>query len=316
MTTTLVADVGGSNTRLAVAGRAGRPEHVHALANDSVPGLEAAIAAYLEEMDRIDRRPDAAVLAVAGPVEGRRITLTNRAWQIDLDALADHFAFRYVHALNDFEALAWALPWFEPEDVRFLGPSLPARNGPKAVLGPGTGLGVGCLVPEGHSWFALATEEGHRSFGPSARDEWPVFERILEETPAVSAETVLSGPGLERIYRALHPGRPALAAHKIENAARNTDPAAVAAVDLFVRLLGRYAGDIALTFKAVGGVYIAGGVAAKLGHRMDAKIFRKAFVMHPPHEPLLEAIPTFLITCKEPGLFGCAAYAAHVVDEY
>ncbi|MGZ8309381.1 MAG: glucokinase, partial [Rhodoplanes sp.] len=147
MSTTLVADIGGSNTRLAVAGRTGRAEHVHAFANDSVPGLVAAIGDYLTRMESMGQRPDAAVLAVAGPVQGRRIVLTNRAWEIDLDAIQHRFSFRYVRALNDFEALAWALPWFEPEDVRQLGPALPVRNGTKAVLGPGTGLGVAALLP-------------------------------------------------------------------------------------------------------------------------------------------------------------------------
>ena len=316
MNTTLVADIGGSNTRLALAGRTGRPEHMHAFANDSVPGLVSAIAAYLDRMARIDQRPDAAVLAVAGPVQGRRIVLTNRAWEIDLDAIQQRFSFRYVRALNDFEALAWALPWFEPEDLRELGPSLPVPNGPKAVLGPGTGLGVAALFPEGHSWVALASEAGHMSFGPATREEWPLFAKIAAEVETVSAETVLSGPGLERLYRAMNPDRPPLAAHAIEAAATKGAAAAMATVGLFVRLLGRFAGDIALTFKAAGGAYIAGGVAAKLGSRIDGMLFRKAFIAHPPHGRLLEKIPTFLITCEEPGLYGCAAYAEHAAGEY
>jgi len=316
MNTTLVADIGGSNTRLAVAGRTGRPEHIHAFANDSVTGLVAEIGAYIARMDKLDQRPDAAVLAVAGPVRGRRIMLTNRAWEIDLDAIQEEFSFRYVEGLNDFEALAWALPWFEPEDVRELGHPLPVPNGPKAVLGPGTGLGVAALVSEGHSWFALATEAGHMSFGPSTDEEWTVFARIAKQVEAISAETLLSGPGLERLHRAMHPEHPALPAHAIEAAAKKGESAAVATVGLFVRLLGRFAGDVALTFKAMGGVYIAGGVAAKLGRRIDSAAFRKAFVKHPPHQHLLEAIPTFLITCQEPGLYGCAAYAEHAVGEY
>lgn len=315
MNNTLVADIGGSNTRLAVAGVSSRPQHVLAFANDTVGGLEAAIGSYLDDIDPTGRRPDAAVLAIAGPVGGRRITLTNRAWEVDLDAIKQRFGFRYVRALNDFEALAWALPWFEPEDVSPLGPELPARNGPRAVLGPGTGLGVAALVPEGHSWFAVPTEAGHMSFGPALGDEWPIFARIAEEVEMVSAETVLSGPGLERLYRAIYPGQPVPRAHEIEAAARAGDPAALAVIAMFVRLLGRFAGNIALAFKAIGGVYIAGGVAAKLGTLIDASAFREAFLAHPPHRRLLEAIPTSLITCEEPGLFGCAAYAAYLAGE-
>lgn len=219
MSTTLVADIGGTNTRLAIASRTGRPEHIHAFPNDSVSDLVGAIDAYVAHMGRIDRRPDGAVLAVAGPVQGRNIVLTNRDWKIDLDAIQQQFKLRYVRALNDFEALAWALPWFEPEDVHQLGPALPVRNGTKAVLGPGTGLGVSALIPDGHSWFALATEAGHMSFGPAAEDEWEVFARIAEEVPFVSAETILSGPGLERLYRAANPGRPGRTAKAIGTAA-------------------------------------------------------------------------------------------------
>lgn len=316
MSTTLVADIGGSNTRLAIASRTGRPEHIYAFPNDSVADLVGAIDAFVAQMDRIDRRPDGAVLAVAGPVQGRHIVLTNRDWKIDLDAIQQQFKLRYVRALNDFEALAWALPWFEPEDVHQLGPALPVRNGTKAVLGPGTGLGVSALIPDGHSWFALATEAGHRSFGPAAEDEWAVFARVAEEVPLVSAETILSGPGLERLYRAVNPGRPALSAQAIGTAALAGEAAAAATVELFMRLLARFAGDIALTFKALGGVYVAGGVVAKLRSCIDAALFRKTFVRHPPHMHLLEEIPTFLIICEEPGLYGCAAYAEHAIGGY
>ena len=221
-----------------------------------------------------------------------------------------------IRTLNDFEALAWALPWFEPEDVHQLGPALPVRNGTKAVLGPGTGLGVSALIPDGHSWFALATEAGHMSFGPAAEDEWEVFARIAEEVPFVSAETILSGPGLERLYRAANPGRPGRTAKAIGTAALAGDAVAVATVELFMRLLARFAGDIALSFKALGGVYVAGGVTAKLHACIDAELFRKTFVRHPPHTHMLEGIPTFLIRYEEPGLYGCAAYAAHAVGEY
>jgi glucokinase len=315
MSNTLVADIGGSNTRLAVATISSRPQHMLAFANDTLGGLEAAIESYLIDIGLAERRPDAAVLAIAGPVGGRRIALTNRAWEVDLDAIQRRFGFRYVRALNDFEALAWALPWLEPEDARPLGPELPARNGPRAVLGPGTGLGVAALVPEGHSWFAVPTEAGHMSFGPALGDEWPMFARIAEEVEMVSAETVLSGPGLERLYRAIHPGLPVPRAHEIEALARADDPAALAVVAMFARLLGRFAGNIALAFKAIGGVYVAGGVAAKLGTLINAPAFREAFLAHSPHRRLLEAIPTSLITCEEPVLFGCAAYAAYLAGE-
>ncbi len=312
MTNMLIADIGGSNTRLAIVDSGGRPQHVHAFANDSVQSLETAIGSYLERFDRLAGRPAAAVFAVAGPGTGRRIALTNRDWEIDLDAIENQFGFRFAHALNDFEALAWALPSLGPDQLRVLGPELPSDRDVMAVIGPGTGLGVAALIPHQDSWIALSTEAGHVSFGPAARDEWPVFARMAEDVELLSGEAVISGPGLERLHRALHPDRPAMPAHAIEAAAAAGEADAQATVALFARLLGRFAGDIALSFKAFGGLFIAGGVAAKLAHSIDGAIFREAFVAHPPHRHLLEATPTFLVTQDEPGLFGCAAYAARL----
>jgi glucokinase len=181
------------------------------------------------------------------------------------------------------------------------------------VLGPGTGLGVAALVPSGESWTALASEGGHVSFGPAAADERIVFERLRNGSDLVTAETAISGPGLERIYRALNPFGIPLEARAIVAHARVGSAEARTAIDLFVRLLGRFAGDMALAFKATGGVYICGGVALKLGPLFDVSIFRAAFENHPPYRELLAAVPTWLITCAEPGLIGCAAVAERVV---
>ena len=153
------------------------------------------------------------------------------------------------------------------------------------------------------------------SFGAAAPDERIVFERLRNSSELVTAETVISGPGLERIYRALNPFGIPLEARAIVAQARVGSAEARAAIDMFVRLLGRFAGDMALALKATGGVYIAGGVALKLGPLFDASIFRAAFENHPPYRDLLTAIPTWFITCTEPGLVGCAAIAERVLAE-
>ncbi|MDC7789386.1 glucokinase [Rhodoplanes sp. TEM] len=307
---TLIADIGGTNTRLAITGPDGNPERVQAFANDSLDDLDDAVAAYLDDTGTT---PEAAVLAVAGPVQGRRIELTNRDWVLDLDRIERRFGFRWACAVNDFEAFAWALPGFGPGDLRPLGAALPSRRGPVAVLGPGTGLGVAALVPEQDGgWTSVASEAGHMSFGPAAPDEWPVFERIAATVEAVSAECVVSGAGLARLHAALHPGRPPFDAAAIDSAAEQGDPAARATVALFVRLLGRFAGDVALAFKSTGGVYVGGGVAQKLGDLIDGAAFRAAFEAHPAMRSVLAGIPTALVTAAEPGLAGCAAYAAHL----
>jgi glucokinase len=156
----------------------------------------------------------------------------------------------------------------------------------------------------------VASEGGHAAFGPQAADEVEVFEQLRNECGSVSAESVLSGPGLRRLARVLHPNAGVHAPETIVASALAREPSAQAATRLFVRLLGRFAGSLALTFKALGGVYITGGVAAGLGPLLDEPQFRAAFEAHPPYETLLQAIPTLLVTCEEPGLIGCAALAS------
>jgi glucokinase len=312
MTSVLLADIGGSTTRFAVCVPGGRPDRLVIIDNETVSGPEAAIRRYLGETGQ---SPKAAVLAVAGPVDGDEIRLTNRPWRFSLEQVGNQFGFARVHAINDFEAVAHSLAVLHEGELRALGRSGPGGSGPRAVLGPGTGLGVGALLPNGETWLALASEGGHVSFGPAAPDERIVFERLRNGAQFITAETVISGPGLERIYRALNPLGIPLEARTIVAQARGGGAEARAAIDMFVRLLGRFAGDVALSFKATGGVYIAGGVALKLGPLFDTAVFRAAFENHPPYQDLLAAIPTWLVTCVEPGLVGCAAVAERVVAQ-
>ena len=304
----LLADIGGTHSRFALLGSHGRPEQVVSWDNNSYASLEDAVTSYLAT---VKTRPQAAVLAVAGPVTGREIALTNRGWHFNLDDLASRFGFLDIQAINDFEAQAWALGQLQEGDYRSIGAASAAAQsvrGVKVVLGPGTGLGVAALVPLAKGWLPLATEGGHMSFGAASKDEEPVFARLHESGP-ISAEMVVSGMGLPRLHKALHPGATAASAEAVVAQAQAGDAAAAATIRLFVRLLGRFAGDVALTFKALGGVYIAGGVTGKLGALFDEKIYRAAFEAHPPYGDLLKSIPNYLITVAHPGLIGCAALA-------
>jgi glucokinase len=287
----LLADIGGTHSRFALLASSTRPEQVVSWSNDGFDSLEAAIACYLAD---VGEKPKAGMFAVAGPIIGRAIALTNRDWQFDLDDLGGRFGFSYTDAINDFEAQAWALGLLQEDDYRSIGNNARAqpRAGVKVVLGPGTGLGVAALVPVGDGWQAVATEGGHVSFGAASQDEEPIFALLHKEGP-VSAEMVISGSGLPRLHGAVNPDATPLASAEIVG--------------------GRFAGDVALTFKAVGGVYIAGGVTGKLGALLDEDIFRTAFEAHPPYGELLQAVPTYLVTVAHPGLIGCAACArAHV----
>jgi glucokinase len=308
----LLADIGGTNSRLALAGADGRPAHTLIIENNSVPNLEGAIESYLAETGA---RPGAAVLAIAGPLEGEEVALTNRAWRFRPGELARRFGFAKLRLVNDFEAIAWALTRLTAADAHPLGPALPARPGVRAVLGPGTGLGVAALVPVDGRWHVLASEGGHASFGPQTLDELEIFAALLHEHGSISAETILSGPGLPRLLRAVDPRSQALTPEAVVANALAGDAAALVTVQLFVQLLGRFAGGLALTFKAVGGVYIAGGVASRLGKLFDAQAFRAAFEAHPPYQSLLASIPIWMMTRSEPGLLGCAVLADELVND-
>lgn len=308
----LLADIGGTNSRLALAGSDGRPAHTLIIENDSVPNLEGAISRYLAETGA---RPSAAVLAIAGPLESEEVALTNRAWRFRPGELARRFGFAKLRLVNDFEAIAWALTRLTAADAHPLGRPLPARPGVRAVLGPGTGLGVAALVPIDGRWHVLASEGGHASFGPQTPDELEIFAALLREHGRVSAETILSGPGLPRLLHAVDPRSQASTPEAVVANALAGDASALATTQLFVRLLGRFAGGLALTFKAVGGVYIAGGVASRLGKLFDAQAFRAAFDAHPPYQSLLASIPIWMMTRSEPGLLGCAVLADELVKD-
>jgi glucokinase len=315
MSQTLLADIGGSKSRFALANAAGRPERILVIENDTVADLEAAVGRYLDETGA---RPRAATLAVAGPIDGEEVALTNRTWRFRRREFAKRFGLSELRVVNDFEAIAYALPCLGATETRPLGlltlsGSRERGDGVKLVLGPGTGLGVAALIPAGDLWHVVASEGGHAAFGPQAADEVEVFEKLRNECGSVSAESVLSGPGLRRLARVLHPNAGLHAPETIVASALAREPSAQAATRLFVRLLGRFAGSLALTFKALGGVYITGGVAAGLGPLLDERQFRAAFEAHPPYETLLQAIPTLLVTCEEPGLIGCAALAQTMV---
>jgi glucokinase len=303
----LLADIGGTHSRFALAGATGRPERVVVITNDMFADLEAAVAQYINDTGA---SLYAAMLAVAGPIEGEEVALTNRSWRFRRAEFAKRFALSKLRVVNDFEAIAWALPNLGSADTRPLGDGAAPRDASKVVLGPGTGLGVAALLRADGRWQVVASEGGHASFGPQAEDETEVFARVRRECGGVvTAEAVLSGPGLLRLARALDPNgnyhdSEAIVAHALAG-----EPRALAAARLFVRLLGRFAGGLALTFKAFGGVYVAGGVGRGLGPLLDEPPFRDAFEMHPPHEKLLKAIPTLLITYEEPGLLGCATLA-------
>ena len=313
---TLLGDIGGTNSRFALVTR-GRTDYrsERHYENAGFPSFQEAIEAYIAE---VGERPTAGVVAIAGPVAGEMVGPTNRqSWLFNPPKLAAALRFARLDVINDFEAVAYALPHLAQSDTTLIGTvQAPGTGGNMAVLGPGTGLGVGALVKGGSRWIAVPSEGGHAEIGVPSRPDWAKAHEIIRKLVGrVSGEHVLSGPGLERIDAALNTlaGHPAgRSAAKIGTlAVTGADAIAVEAAHLFFDYLARFSGDVALMFAAKVGVFLYGGVVQKLSALMDTAAFRHAFEAKSPLEKFLAQIPARLITHPTPGLIGCAAVASH-----
>jgi glucokinase len=313
----LLADIGGTNARFALqdagAGTDVRLVDVEVLACADYPDIGAAIAEYLA---RAGGRGHAAAevrhaaLAIATPVEGDEVGMTNHHWRFSIAALRDACGFDTLLVVNDFAALAMALPRLGADGRARIGPELePAPGRPLGLIGPGTGLGVAGVVPvdaAGTRWRALPGEGGHASFAPCTRQEVRILEHLWERHGHVSAERLLSGPGLEAIHEALTGHQ--LAAPDITAQALDSSSAACRdSVEAFCAILGSVAGNVALTLGATGGMYIGGGIVPRLGSLFFASAFRARFEDKGRLAPWLARIPTWLVTDPYPALRGVAA---------
>jgi glucokinase len=312
----LVADIGGTNARFAMVAAPGdAPRCLPKSRTDELPGPIDAAAHALRGWD--GPPPRSALIGVATQVQGPIAHLTNAQWTVDAAALGAAFALNRVTLLNDFVPVATALVPLHARHSQALvrlGPEVPAGRGPSVVLGPGTGLGAAALIPAGACFVVQSTEAGHIDFGPCEIDEPPIFAEIDRVCDRHTAEAVLSGPGLLRLYHAHARSRGASPTcsdpkHVVDAGAAG-DEIAAAALMHFARLLGRFAGDLALVFGAVGGVYIAGGIAPRIASVLLASDFRAAFERKAPLDRFVRAVPTWLIAHPDPAIEGLAAIAA------
>lgn len=308
-----VCDVGGTNCRIAVKDTPDTPLHpAGSYKTAEFPGLDAAIAAATAS----SREPPRSVIACgAGPVEnGKVLKLTNAPWIMDGPRMAAALGLSAGLLLNDFEAQALSLPALEAEWLHPIGGGTPEPLGPKAILGPGTGLGIGCLVEAGGRLEALASEACHICFAPEQPDEerlWPHLERAHGR---ITTESVLSGAGLERLHKArlLAEGKPPGALHAADittNALADHGSEEAKTIALYWRLVGRFAGDIAITFKATGGVTLSGGILPRIIDLLDPAAFREAFEAKAPVQRLAASIPSAIIVHTDSVLGGMAAIA-------
>ncbi len=306
-----VADVGGTTSRIALTGN-GRIGPVLRLSNDAFGTLDDMFGAAVEALQA--RAVETAIVAVAGPVGVGDVRLTNRDWTLHREQLRARFGWCSLAVLNDFAAVAHGLPCLGASEIVTWSQGECDPLGPRLALGPGTGLGASLFWPDANRpevahGRVLATEAGHMSFGASELAQDRAFATLRAREGFVNAETVLSGPGLARLHAAMVPEAGTLPAATIATRLARGDQQTRSVVDLFMRLLGRFAGDLALAYRASGGVYLAGGVMQRIADHVDRGAFRQAFVGHPPYQGWLSGVPIHLVTAEEPGLIGCAALA-------
>ncbi|MEV5827737.1 glucokinase [Spirillospora sp. NPDC052242] len=315
----LVGDIGGTNARFAlVDGPDGAPRDVRALPTREHADLADAAAAYLARYAP-GVRPSAACLAVAGPVTGGTFHLTNAGWPVGTpEDVRERLGLPHLEIVNDFAGLAMSLPRLAADDLVPVGDRYPAADGPLAVVGPGTGLGVGGLVPApGGGWVPLPGEGGQVDAPAGTDREIEVVRLLRAERGAATAEYLLSGDGLARIHRylAIIDGvrpEPVTPAQIVE---RKADARCAQTLAMFCELLGSLAGNVALTIGATGGVYLGGGILPRITDVLKESAFRARFEGKPPVEGYLRAIPTALIVHPGPGLVGAAMRLARTAPE-
>jgi glucokinase len=309
----LIGDIGGTNARFAVIeDRDSALTVFPSVATADFPDIESAVVKSV--LAHTELRPRAAIIDLAGPIVGDAVDLTNAHWVVRPRNMIGRLSVEDAVLLNDFEALALSLTSLDNKALVPIGKAA-GGSGAKVVLGPGTGLGVGALVDAGGVWIPVPGEGGHVALGPANPDEFPLWTNIEPEHGRVSAEALLSGRGLVRLYRAVA----ATEAREVQFStpaditraalSSSTDPVASRTVMLYCRLLGRLAGDVALTFMARGGVYIAGGIAPRILPVLLGGEFRRAFEAKAPHQELMAKIATSVIVSENPALQGLATFA-------
>ncbi|HEX3885721.1 MAG TPA: glucokinase [Stellaceae bacterium] len=309
--TWLVGDIGGTNARFGLMSPERELLHSQVLADSDYPGIAEAVEAFLGGCGDLPK-PRQGAIAIASPITGDRVSMTNHPWRFSIAELRRRIGFDRIEVINDFTAQALALPHLGAGDKMPVGGGIAAAGRPLAVLGPGSGLGVSGLIPTGGKWVPLTGEGGHATMAPANERESAVLGHMRRQFDHVSAERCLSGPGLVNLYNALAgvDGVPAAQ----YSAAQITDPETCAAdrlcretTEMFCAMLGGAAGDLALTLGAQGGVFIAGGIVPRLGARFAASAFRVRFEAKGRFRTYLAAIPTAVVTHPLAAFVGCGA---------
>ncbi len=312
-----ISDVGGTNIRLAL------------VENNEIYGIKKYFCADFEtiadaiEQFRLDSglvRFSNGCIAIAGPVSDDRITMTNHSWEFSRTALANQLKMDDLQVINDFTAVAFSLPELGDGQLIQVGNGSRLPQGNIAVFGPGTGLGVEHLTLTKNGWQTLDGEGGHVDFAPNDDIDLQIWRYLKSKFGRVSTEEVLSGRGLVNVYTALsleHGQEPSLfdPAEITQAAQSKSDAVCELAVQQFCRIMGAFAGNLALNLCATGGVFIGGGVTSKLGDMFLQSDFRKYFEAKGAMADYVKPIPTYLINEPEHGLIGAKAYLKQHIEQ-
>lgn len=308
--TNFVADVGGTNIRLAQIDN-GKLSHIRKYLCNDYPTITAAIQQYFAEFSALTFQ--SGCLGVACPVTGDSISMTNNHWQFSIDKLQADLGLEWLGVINDFTAVAYAVTVLDDEQTFKVGPGSANKLENIAVFGPGTGLGVKHLTYSQKQWLALDGEGGHVDFAPVDDIDIAILHFLTKKLGHASAEEVMSGRGLVHIYQAIaqHKGKDAVleeAADITEQALEGSCSLCVDTLKQFCKILGSFAGNLALNLGTRGGVYIGGGIAPRFTNFIKDSDFRKRFEAKGRFRDYVANIPTFIITEPDHGLIGAMAY--------
>jgi glucokinase len=321
--TCLTADIGGTNVRFGVVNRDpdahGRPLITEQMVYpcSSFDSIDIAMETYLDHIGK--PLPEIVCMAVAGPVKNNIVRMTNREWLISGSELTSRFGFREVMILNDAAAIAYATRVISDAELKSIKPGCAVGEAPAAVIAAGTGIGVAAILPFGDRWHPVSSEAGHISLSPRTARESVVFDRIAAKANAITAELLLSGEGIRRLYFTLADvaGTKAddLSSREVTQLALDgEDDICVEVIDMYSNLLGGFAGDIALMFGARGGVYLAGKVMRQIEPVLSkSPQFRERFENKGPIKHFMTEIPVDMIALDEPGLLGASAWLDHSI---
>ncbi|ASP49326.1 glucokinase [Cognaticolwellia beringensis] len=315
----IIADIGGTNMRVAQIDAQGNIANITIYACAEHDSLAVVLTDFITRQHLVGKKINAC-LAIACPVDKDLIVMTNLPWQFSQTQLKSQLQLNELVLINDFTAIAHAIPHLGADQKVQIGVGDVIANKPISICGAGTGLGVANLIPLGSIWHSLSGEGGHVDFAPVDKQEIAILQFLSKKYDRVSCEQLLSGLGIEQIYQALsyakHGEATVLPAKEIaEKALSGGCPLCVETLAQFCRILGSFAGNLALTLGSYGGVYIAGGIVPRFIEFFASSEFRKRFEAKGRLSSFNQPIPTFVVTEEQPGLLGASAYLDQYMSE-